>query len=1058
MNQPKSPWIGASDADRAPLPVTLLAPVPGRPGSAPPSAIAPATLEVVSGDARPLSVFVGRTPVRLGRGTGNDIVLTDSGVSRVHAEVLYEDGDYVLRDLESSNGTYVDGALTTTTRLRAGMKIELGSTVLRFLEPSPEVSDAERLVLMGRSDLLRALELPTLAAAAKLMTARIVPKGGVLLRQSAPMEGIIFVHRGALRVVEINDEGGERAVGRVEAGNHIGERALVTAVSAPQTLVADEDSCVLQLTMASLDSVMQKEADDSHKIARTILKKLQTTKRHALALPGPGARDDLADLLTATDVEIIGEDKRMLRAKERLEALSKDDQPVLIVGPQGSGKRMFARHFHKVGPHHDDPYVEISLSDPATSNHGAAIFGLEPRTDAPGKPQIGYLEMIGEGTLMIAHAELLGPHLQALLAQYLRLGWFHRVQGKDTVQCRTRVILVATGDESAVLEQLVPELRELVAKRTVVSPALTQRLKDIPLLAEHYLKVHAALAGRPPAPLSREATERLVSYAWPGNVRELENVMQRAAMVASQDNIIPGDLIFVAPPEKEFHKRNLLRDDRIRDFLRRPGLMSTLIWVDIVFVAVVTLFTLYGGSLPAGHPLTQFATNPGMLVTWLVWFPLLPVSAFLVGRIWCGVCPIAGIGDLAGRVKRFNLPAPAILKRLDFWLLAASFIFVDYIEELFGVADRPWATAIFLLVILYFAAAMTVLFERKAFCKYLCPLAGVLGAYSSMSIFEIRGNKKVCQTQCGDHSCHKGTAELEGCPLFAYPASINTNAECMMCLNCVRTCDNRGLQLNLRPPLQELWRNKEPMLAMSVFGVVLVGLMAKHQFPALTWWIAFQQRLGWSDATAHTILFVGFGLLALVPFAVTSMLSAAASRETMGVNAAAYGIAFLPLAFSGHVAHVMHEFLSDGVYNLLAYIVKVWDSVVGQVPIATSTYTVTPFISPAVVTFIAFLLVSGGMVGSAVAIVMIARRRSTEYAIPRLMPHMLLLACMWVGYLVVFTGSTGEPAPAGAAAPVAAVGGVVAPASPGGAAPNPGAPTTPAPPTAQPTSPAAPVR
>jgi DNA-binding NtrC family response regulator len=1037
---PKGP--AGTTGGRAAAPVD--SPSPAAPGR--PNAARSAVIEVVRGDATPRAVPVGAAPVRLGRAASNQVALSDVGVSRTHAEIRYEDGGWVVRDLGSSNGTWVDGVRVATTRLRAGATIELGDTAFRFSEPVPDVPVTDRLVLMGRSDLLRALELPTLAAAAKAMTVRSVPEGGVLQRQAMPLEGIIFVQRGALRVVEVNDEGGERDVARVEAGGHFGERALVAGLSAPQTLVADVDSCVLELTKAALDGLLQKQPDDSQALAGQVRKKLQTAQ-HQVPVTRV-RRDDLDDLVTSTDVEIVGEDKRLLRAKERLETLATDALPVLIVGPQGSGKRLFARYCHNVGPHRDEPYVEISLADPGTGGPGAAIFGLDARPESTTTGQIGLLEMIGEGTLAIAHAELLDPHLQAMLAEYLRLGWFHRIQGQVSVRCRTRVILVATGEEAGILARLVPELRDLVAKRTVASPALSQRLKDIPLLAQHYLEIHAARAGRKAAPLSREATERLVSYAWPGNVRELENVMQRAAIVASEGSIIPGDLIFVAPPEKEIHKRNLLRDERVRQFLRRPTVMATLIWVDIVFVAVVTALTVYGGAQPAGHPLNAFATNPGMLVTWLVWFPLLPVSAFAVGRLWCGVCPIAGIGDLAGRIKRFNLPAPAILKRLDFWLLAATFILVDYVEELFGVADRPWATAMFLVVIVYLAVAMTVLFERKTFCRYLCPLAGVLGAYSAMSILEIRGNKKVCQTQCGDHTCHKGTADVPGCPLSAYPASINTNAECMMCLNCLKSCENRGVQLNLRPPLQELWRNTAPMLSMSVFAVILVGLMAKHQFPALTSWITTQQQLGWSDAGAHTILFVGFALLAIVPFMVSSMLSAAASRERVSANAAAYGIAFLPLAFSGHLAHLAHEFLGEGIYALWGYMVKAWDSVIRNVPIAASTYVASPFVSPSVVTFIAFLLVCGGVVGSMTALVMIARRRSPENVVARVMPHMLLLACMWVGYLLIFTGTTGAPAPATpTTAPVAAVGGAV-----------PAAPATAGAPGAAPAGPASPIR
>ena len=179
-------------------------------------------------------------------------------------------------------------------------------------------------------------------------------------------------------------------------------------------------------------------------------------------------------------------------------------------------------------------------------------------------------------------------------------------------------------------------------------PPLTQRLKDIPLLAEHFLKRYAAKAGRSEVGLSREATDRLVSYGWPGNVTELENVIERAAIVATDEAIIPGDLIFVAPPEKELHKLNLLRNEKVRAVLRNPRLFarrssgSTSPWSALV-TALHPLRRL------ARRPATRcsaFDNNPGMLVTWLVWFPLLPISAFLIGRIWCGICPIVGIGDL----------------------------------------------------------------------------------------------------------------------------------------------------------------------------------------------------------------------------------------------------------------------------------------------------------------------------------------------------------------------------------------------------------------------------
>ena len=160
-----------------------------------------------------------------------------------------------------------------------------------------------------------------------------------------------------------------------------------------------------------------------------------------------------------------------------------------------------------------------------------------------------------------------------------------------------------------------------------------------------------------------------------------------------------------------------------------------------------------------------------MLLTWLVWFPLLPLSSASVGRVWCGICPIAGFGELVAKLGRFNLPVPSLLKRLDFWMLLAAYLVVEYVEGVIEVdsARRDRRLPARLLGV---AALFTVLYERRAFCRYLCPLAGWLGAYSTIAPFEIRGNKKVCQTQCGEHTCYKGTDAAPGCPMFLYPASM----------------------------------------------------------------------------------------------------------------------------------------------------------------------------------------------------------------------------------------------------------------------------------------------
>ncbi len=238
-----------------------------------------------------------------------------------------------------------------------------------------------------------------------------------------------------------------------------------------------------------------------------------------------------------------------------------------------------------------------------------------------------------------------------------------------------------------------------------------------------------------------------------------------------------------------------------------------------------------------------------------------------------------------------------------------------------------------------------------------------------------------------------------------------------MCLNCLKSCDNRGVQINLRPPLQELWRQSQPVLSLSLFGVIMVGLMARHQFPKLTFWLNIEGSLGWAEWVTHTVLYSFFALVAFIPFALSSTLSAAASQEKVSENMAHYGMAFIPLALAGHLSHVAHEFLSNGVYEFLKYLVKLYNSLMAGIPIGSQEPTISPFIHHSIITFLKFLMISGGMLGSLIALFMIARRISEKNIFARVLPHLLVLLLFFSGYVFIFTGATGAaPGPPGPAA------------------------------------------
>ncbi|MHC1745282.1 MAG: sigma 54-interacting transcriptional regulator [Syntrophobacteraceae bacterium] len=964
------------------------------------------TIEVISGSANRKVFALGPEKLRIGRVNYNDVVLNDGKVSRTHAAIYFEKGYYVVEDLNSTNGIYVDGNLVHKVVLRSGSQITIGDTVLLFTQVDPVVTLEDKISFINKTDLFNWLDDETKALLAENFLVRFFPKDSVVLRQKAPVESMYFLYSGSIRVVEINEEGGERAIDEIKPGGFFGERGLLAGEAGLYSMVTNADLHLLELRRDRLNELLLKKPELNKAFYRMMLQKL--TAGQTEHDQGGLRRDQLQQMIAPTDVTIIGEDKKIKEAKKRLEALARENASVLIVGRAGTGKRTFARYYHKMGTQPDTPYVELSLAELDRNKIGAAIFGVEADPTATHmKGQIGYLEMVGTGTLAILHAELLDAHQQSKLATYLQQGWFHRMYGRESVRSKTQVILVATGAESEIMERLIPELQDLYKNSKISLPTLTQRLKDIPLLAEHYLALFARKSGKRVTELSREATEKLVSYNWPGDVKELENVLQRATIVSSEDVIIPGDLIFVVPSEKERHRYNLLRSDTFRNLLRHPLVPKLFVWFNIFMVVVMAGFTLFGGSKPEGDPLQSFENNPGMLITWLVWFPILPISALLLGRIWCGVCPIAGIGDLVAKIKRFNFPAPKILKRLDFWTVAIAFMVLDFSEEFFAVAEKPWATGMLLVIIISLSAIFCVLFERKTFCRYVCPLAGMLGTYAPLSMMEVRGNKKVCQTQCGQHLCYKGTEHAEGCPMFSYPASLSTNAECMMCFNCLKSCDNRGVQINIRPPLQELWHQSQPLLSLSVFGVIMVGLMGRHQFTHLAFWKGIEQSLNWPEVMTHTVVYSGFILAAFIPFWLASTVSAAASQEKVSENMAHYGMAFIPLAITGHISHVADEWLGEGIYNLLGYFVKLYQSLVAGIPIGSQPFEMTHFIHESVIGFIKFMTVSGGMLASLVALVMIARHWSERNVMGRILPHLLVLLAFWCAYLFIFLGATG---------------------------------------------------
>lgn len=238
---------------------------------------------------------------------------------------------------------------------------------------------------------------------------------------------------------------------------------------------------------------------------------------------------------------------RQLLAQLRTAAAS--EQTLLLCGEYGAGKKLIAEAIHAASGRSTCPLHNVCCIGTPAADLEAELFGAERGAGAGGpRPRPGAIELAGDGTLLLDHVEDLPLETQARLVRYAERGEYERVGGYEPQRWRARLICTARRD-------LLEEVREgrfredLYYRWSALSfqlPPLRDRPDDVPLLAAHFLRKHAALAEERVRRLSPHAIDELVRYSWPGNVRELENVMERALAICDGEEIRPQHVLPLA--------------------------------------------------------------------------------------------------------------------------------------------------------------------------------------------------------------------------------------------------------------------------------------------------------------------------------------------------------------------------------------------------------------------------------------------------------------------------------------------------------------------------------
>jgi two-component system response regulator HydG len=264
-------------------------------------------------------------------------------------------------------------------------------------------------------------------------------------------------------------------------------------------------------------------------------------------------RELRSKLARAIPDDVIGRSPAMRALMEEARQVADSMASVLICGESGTGKGLLARWLHQSSPRREQPFVTVNCASLPESLLESELFGYEPGafTGARGRKE-GRFDLSRGGTLFLDEVTAVPPHVQVKLLRVLQEGEYERIGGTKTLKADARILAASNENVEKAIER--GALREdLYYRLNVVRldiPPLRDRPDDVPLLARHFMALHAERNGRAMSAIAADAVEALQNWSWPGNVRELENAIERAVVLSRDDVLDAGDL----PPALRNHQ------------------------------------------------------------------------------------------------------------------------------------------------------------------------------------------------------------------------------------------------------------------------------------------------------------------------------------------------------------------------------------------------------------------------------------------------------------------------------------------------------------------------
>ncbi len=519
----------------------------------------------------------------IGRGRRNHLSVHDDSVSREHCEIVRQNGNFIVRDLGSHNGTRVNDEAVTEQPLAHRDFIRVGRTVLQFLtrddvefEDSSQTATVSVALPDDSSSNLARLETAGLQALLKVSTmlhsfhamyrGRGSSARSLLERHLLSLiVEIIPARNGAILFYEdYLDEPSSISVTDAGVDSH---RPLTISRQAVKRVLAEGSGVLIEETSAGAEhsqlgllvaplTIHRRPCGviylEGERFGETDLQLLVAVAQIAsMAMENASqwewlaAENERLEGELHPDHHMIGDSEPLRDLRRSIVRAAQTNSTVLILGETGTGKELVARTIHQNSSRADRPFVAINCAALSETLLESELFGYERGAFTGAFSQKkGRLEIAEGGTVFLDEVGEMPLQLQAKLLRVLQERQVERVGGTQPVKLDFRLIAATNRnlEDEVRAGRFRADLYYRLNVVTLKTPALRDRRADIPALAKHFALKFGEQCGRRISSISPEAEAYLCHYEWPGNIRELENAIERAVVLGSGDAIQFEDL------------------------------------------------------------------------------------------------------------------------------------------------------------------------------------------------------------------------------------------------------------------------------------------------------------------------------------------------------------------------------------------------------------------------------------------------------------------------------------------------------------------------------------